>query len=162
MWANSGSCWIDSTGEWETGFLVGDSTNPFSFEQLGSTKYHPDPLEPIDNYWDNEDRSFAANILDHDYVGGHSISFRKQPTGLYTIDWTGKIALTNQGDFEFNHEFSVQASDVKFHGVRFPTRLKLSEARAELAKYVVDIDMFSIENYETDTRSFPEPRFVSA
>lgn len=160
LWANAGSCWIDSTGKWETGFLVGDSANPFSFDQLDSIKYYPDPLDPLETYWENEERSFAANILDHDYVGGHSIGFKKQATGLYAIDWTGKIAITNQGDFEFDHDFVVEASEVVFHGIRFPSKLDLSEARAELAKYVVDIDMFSIKTYQTDTRSFPEPRFV--
>ncbi|RIV20412.1 hypothetical protein DYU11_20405 [Fibrisoma montanum] len=157
MWANSGACWISSTDEWETGFLVGNSVEPFTFERLGNASYCPDPLE---GYWENEDRSFAAYILDHDFVCGHTIEFEKQESGLYAINWTGKVALSNEGDFEFKYNFLVKASEVKFDGVRFPARMTLDEAREELNRYVVNIDEFTVKNYQADTRYFPEPRFV--
>jgi hypothetical protein len=157
MWANSGACWISSTTEWATGFLVGSSQELFSFDLLDQAKYQTDP---IDKYWENEDRCFEAYILDHDYVGGHSIELKKQESGLYSVNWAGKIALLNSSDIEFDYDFLVEATDIKFDGIRFPEHLLIEEAKEELKKYVVDINQFKILSFHTDPRYLPEPRFV--
>lgn len=52
-------------------------------------------------------------LLGHDTVADHLIRFRRVAgTDRFDIDWSGKIALTYGGCWDFDHAFRVKLSAV--------------------------------------------------
>ncbi len=157
-WNNYHCCTIGpSQSSQVQGIRVSDGTTPFVFD-LPEYRFKVDPL-PIDWETFHETSAFGIYVLGHDSVANHDIALHsRQPDGSYTLDWTGKIALTYGGDTEFKHDFTARMTGVRFDSITlfyFDAQRakeyydidldpKLS-ARDYLAPFVADPDNFSFE-----------------
>jgi hypothetical protein len=117
-WNNYGSCWIGESGTSNTpGFVVSDGVTPFSFHEE-EYRFTVDPL-PIDWNAFVATQAFGTYLLGHDDVADHDIHLHsRQPNGTYTLDWTGRIALTYAGDDEFTYQFQAHVTGVRFREIR--------------------------------------------
>ena len=114
VWNNYHCCTIGpSQSSQVPGIRVADGSTPFAFD-LPEYRFAVDML-PID--WQNfhETSAFGIYLLGHDSVANHHIHLHsRQPDGSYTLDWTGKIALTYAGHENFAHDFSAHVTGVRF------------------------------------------------
>lgn len=114
VWNNYGSCRIGpSQSSQVQGIRVYSGSTPFVFD-LPEYRFSVDPL-PIDWNTFHETCGFSIYLLGHDAVASHDIHLHsRQPDGSYTLDWTGKIALTYSGGDEFKHAFKASVTGVRF------------------------------------------------
>ena len=140
-WKNYHNCTMSST-EWHYGgILVGTEDKNLDFENLESKTLVADKL-PLPEDWDFEDNSFYIYLLGHDSCADHKITFVKRHSfDTYDINWTGKIALTYVGNYNFNYEFSGTIENVKFTGFEFE-----NEISDTIGKYLINSDLFEIRD----------------
>jgi hypothetical protein len=158
VWNNYGSCRLGpSQSSQVSGIRVSDGSTPFVFD-LEEYRFSVDPL-PID--WDHfhDTVGFGVYLLGHDTVADHDIHLHsRQSDGSYTLDWTGRIALTYAGHTEFEHTFKAHVTGVRFeslmlfyfdagrakeyYGIDLDPHLS---ARDYIAPFVSDPDNFSFE-----------------
>jgi hypothetical protein len=99
------------------GSLFPTVLTPFSFHEE-EYRFTVDPL-PIDWNAFVTTQAFGTYLLGHDDVADHDIHLHsRQPNGTYTLDWTGRIALTYSGDDEFTYQFQAHATGVRFREIR--------------------------------------------
>lgn len=117
-WNNYGSCWVGESGSSNTpGFVVSDGIKPFSFHEE-EYRFSVDTL-PLD--WDTfvVTQAFGTYLLGHDAVADHDIHLHsRQSDGTYTLDWTGRIALSYVGDNEFKYGFHAHVTGVRFREIQ--------------------------------------------
>jgi hypothetical protein len=118
-WNNYGSCRIASSETSSTpGIPVSDGSKPFMFD-LEEYIFTADPL-PIDSIEDHPGTAaFGIYLLGHDSVADHRIHLHsRRPDGSYTVDWTGRVAMTYTGqDDAFQHEFRARVEGVRFDAI---------------------------------------------
>ena len=158
VWNNYHCCTIGpSQSSQVPGIRVADGSMPFAFD-LPEYRFAVDTL-PID--WQNfhETSAFGIYLLGHDSVANHHIDLHsRQPDGSYTLDWTGKIALTYAGHENFAHDFSAHVTGVRFDSLMlfyfdagrakeyFDIELDpVLSARDYIAPFVADPDNFVFE-----------------
>jgi hypothetical protein len=158
VWNNYHSCTLGPSHSSQVqGIRVSDGITPFVFD-LPEYRFNVDPL-PLDKTTFHETAAFRTYLLGHDTVANHDIALHsRQPDGTYTLDWTGKIALTYSGDDEFKYDFRAHVTGVKFdeitlfyfdvarakehYGIDLDPKLS---ARDYLAPFVADPDNFTFE-----------------
>jgi hypothetical protein len=135
VWNNYHSCTLGPSHSSQVqGIRVSDGTTPFVFD-LPEYRFKVDPL-PVDWTTFSQTSAFRTYLLGHDTVADHDIALHsRQPDGSYTLDWTGKIALTYFGDDEFKYDFHARVTGVKFN------EITLFYFDAERAKEYYDIDL---------------------
>ena len=98
-------------------------------------------------------------MLGYDSVANHDIRLHsRQADGSYTLNWTGKIALTYFGDDEFKYDFKAHITGVRFDKLSlfyvdvgrakkyFGIDLDPSQsARDYIAPFVTDPDNFTFQ-----------------
>jgi hypothetical protein len=118
-WNNYGSGWVASSATSSfPGIMVSDGSTPFLFDQ-DEYVFTADPL-PIDDIDDHPTKSaFGTYILGYDAVADHRIHLHSRQTdGSYTVDWTGRIALTYAGASDgFEHDFRARIEGVRFDAI---------------------------------------------
>jgi hypothetical protein len=115
-----------SATEWgdETGFLVG-RLSKFSLDRLSGREFLVDTL-PFENDDLDGARAFHIYLLGHDEVADHRIRFKRdKKTGLFDIEWEGKIALAYMGEHEFKHSFEAKIYSVEAPAIMNKRRLRL-------------------------------------
>lgn len=112
VWGNYHSC-ILSSSYWDNdGFRVCTKAD-YTPELLDGLELvlDPDP-EALEDF---EDLAFHIYLLGHDAVGKHKIRFdRIDETSRFRITWSGNIARTYVGDYEFKQDFSLVISSADF------------------------------------------------
>lgn len=141
VWGNYHACTMSSTYWHNGGILVGTIDNKLDFENLESKILTADKL-PLPEDFDHEDLSFYIYLLGHDSCADHKIKFvKKREFDVYDIVWTGKIANTYVGDYEFKHEFAANIENVKFSGFEFE-----GEISDNIENYLLNTNLFEIQN----------------
>jgi hypothetical protein len=138
VWCNYHSCTISST-KWVgngTGFLAGTKIAPLDFAKLGKKTFsfddNPEDLSPP--------RPFGIYLTGHDSVCGHRIRFKPEKSKTtFTIEWTGKIALSYGGSDEFKYSFQVSLSNVRFDGIQLPHNTSSFDAIALAEPFLRDV-----------------------
>jgi hypothetical protein len=121
VWNNYGRCRLGpSQSSQVPGIRVSDGSVPFEFG-LASYRFAVDRLPPDGNVdWEtfHETVGFGLYLLGHDAVADHDIHLHsRQADGSYTLDWSGRIALTYGGGTTFEHAFHAQVTGVKFDAI---------------------------------------------
>ena len=141
VWGNYHNCTISSTYWGELGGIrIDNSVNKFHFDNLLQTELSVDTL-PIEDNFDYEGLAFHIYLLGHDSCADHKLKFSKNEN--YDIEWTGKIALTYGGDYEFKYEFIGIIQNIKFDGFHFPNTWTI-----EKAKEIFDSKLSNFEEFE--------------
>jgi hypothetical protein len=75
---------------------------------------------------DSEDNFFNIYLLGHDSAAHHKLVFTMSPNNpkLVNIVWTGKIALSYSGDYDYEHDFIAYLYDVKLPKIAVKTECK--------------------------------------
>lgn len=143
VWENYHNCILSST-EWHYGgIVIGTPENKFDFSKLNSATLTSDLL-PLPEGFDFQDLAFHVYLLGHDSCSNNKITLNRNPDNTFEISWTGKIARTYYGDYEFKHDFEVNISNVKFDGIYFRYGLSVEENLKILESCTVDPSIFKI------------------
>lgn len=155
VWNNYGNARIGpSQSSQVQGIRVSDGSTPFVFD-LPEYRFTVDAL-PVNAETFHETAGFGIYLLGHDSVAHHDIRLHNRlPDGSYTLDWSGKIALTYSGGDEFKHDFRAHVTGVRFDtlmlfyfdvqrvkeycGIALDPKLS---ARDYIAPFVADADNF--------------------
>jgi hypothetical protein len=140
VWSNYHACTLSSSYWHEGGWVVGDDDAPLVFAELAERTFVvDDPASPGFALDDLEDRAFHIYLLGHDDVVDHRIRFAPDATtGLWTLDWRGRIALAYVGDDDHRHSFRVEATGLGFAGFRLGPDMSESEARSLVQRWCRD------------------------
>jgi hypothetical protein len=107
VWGNYHRCILASGG------IPVCSVAEFSTNLLDGYEAVVDPLPEAAGMAFNE-LAFQIYLLGHDSVADHRIRFvRRGGSDRFDIEWTGRIALTYAGDYEFRHDFKARIIDVQ-------------------------------------------------
>lgn len=140
-WSNYGSCVIDGWGYGGTGFVAFGPGERFDFDALAFKRFHvdPSPKEVL------MDPSFRIYLQGHDDVADHHIRFgARQPDNHFSLEWSGKIALTYSGnDDTFCHEFHARFDRLSLGKVYLPANSE-QEAREFLQAQFREPECFEI------------------
>jgi len=119
VWNNYGSCAITPSATSNfPGIAVSGERTPFVFDQ-DEYLFTVDPLPIDDRTTYPAHAAFGIYLLGHDAVADHRIHLHdRQPGGSYTVDWTGRIALTYAGDGDgFAYAFRAHAKGVRLDAI---------------------------------------------
>lgn len=142
-WSNYHACRLSSNA-----WVVGTDREPLSFAGLSERTFVvDDPSSPDFDVDDLDDgRTFHIYLLGHDDCADHRIRFSHDgDSGLWRLDWHGRIALAYVGDYEFLHEFRVEAAELAFAGFELPAGLAEAEARALLTRWCPDVGELTLD-----------------
>ena len=147
VWGNYHNCTMSSTYWSGNGIIVGTKENKLYFNKLIGKTLTADPL-PQANETDNEDLAFNIYLLGHDDCANHKITFYKKfDKSTFAIDWSGNIALSYAGDYEYKYFFKATIEKVKFEGISFDRELTRLENEKLLKMYLADfVDFEVIDN----------------
>ncbi len=141
-WKNCRSCTLSSTFGHLGGIKIDCEKEKFDFESLHDSTLIADPL-PLADDFELDDLAFHIYLLGHDSAADHSIKFSRQTNNKFDLEWTGKIALTYVGNYDFKHEFIALIENVEFDGFYFPKGMT-----NETAQNIFSKKLANIENYE--------------
>jgi len=135
VWGNYHACSLSST-KWDIGgFLVGTEQKKFDFGKMDNLFFHLDKLPRPEDFDYDEDLPFSIYLLGHDDCADHQISFSKNSSNKFDIEWKGKIALAYSGDYDFNHEFYAFIENILLEEIYYPEAMSEEEAIESLKKY---------------------------
>jgi hypothetical protein len=111
VWNNFNKCTISSMDSPQGGFKVcalGDYSPAFVD---GLVVQVDSGLSRIE---ESDDLAFSIYLLGHDAVACHEIQFVQKESGLFDIEWRGKIALTYVGESALDHGFVARIKNAPF------------------------------------------------
>jgi len=128
VWGNYHSCKMSSTfwGGDKKGIKIKSKDEKLNFDDCLNSALCIDTI-PLEDDFDYEDLAFNIYLLGHDSCGNHKLVFIKKENG-YDIEWTGKIALTYSGSYDFEYDFIANMQDVKFEGFYYPKSWTMEKA----------------------------------
>lgn len=146
VWGNYHSCKISSTywGEENKGIRINNNSEKLNFDNCIKNELTVDKI-PLDADYDYEDLAFNIYLLGHDSCANHKIIF-KENVNSYGIEWTGKIALTYGGDYNFSYDFIAHIHNVKFDGFYYPKTWTLEKAKEIFHKNIEDFGNYEFIN----------------
>ncbi len=92
--------------------------------------------------------AFNVYLLGHDSVADHAITFGQQHGPLqYSVEWTGKIALTYAGrkDFEYTFVANISRAELSLIEVSFDID-EDDEARELFSRYVGEAEQYELHD----------------
>ena len=120
--------------------MFGNETNKLDFDNLESKTIKVDNLDEPSKFHRDEP-SFGTYLLGYDSLADHKIIFvKKHSSSIYDIEWSGKIALTYSGDYEFKHHYFARIEKAKFEGFSFEGEI----TDEEISKYLVNTQLFEV------------------
>lgn len=137
VWNNYHQCKLSSTFWGGSGITVTNGSGPFDFSKLQQIVLTADPL-PLEEDWDPDDLSFGIYLLGHDSCADHRIAVDRISGNAFNIHWTGKIAQTYAGNYDFDHHFEVNLMAKTFDGIHYPKTWTQEQAREQLSKLVTN------------------------
>ena len=135
VWRNYHNCILSSTYWQDGGILMGTADKKLDFNALDGLAIVGDPLPRDENGDPDEYPPFGIYLLGHDDAADHRISFKKNDLGSFDLLWTGKIALTYAGDFQFKYEFRTEIKQVELQDLEAPESLSEDEVEDSLRKF---------------------------
>lgn len=139
-WGNYHRCTLSSTYWDNPGIQVGSADHPFDFLSIDQQPILVDSLDTLD--YDFEKNALHIYLMGHDAVADHRISFERKAEHLFSLNWTGKIALAYVGSEEFRYDFQTKITDAKFTGFRIPRDLDHDAATRVLNQFVTDPSIY--------------------
>jgi hypothetical protein len=100
---------------------------------------------PLEDDMDIEDLAFDIFLLGHDSCADHNIVFTKNGNA-YDITWTGKIALSYAGDYDFKYNFTLLIEAVSFGGFHYPQAWSQEKATQLFKKHLAGFENYSFED----------------
>lgn len=142
VWDNYHQCILSST-YWsdEKGILLSEGEKPFSFSSLEGKQFTLDPL-PLSDETTEEELAFSIYLLGHDVCANHRLVFTAVNNGVYDIKWSGTVALTYGGFYDYIHEFNTHIPDATFDGFYYPKTWTVEEATVRFKKILADFDQY--------------------
>ena len=98
-----------------------------------------------------DDHAFHIYLTGHDAVASHDIVIERQENGLFSLRWSGLIALAYIGQNDFKHRFRAEARDVAFRGFQIckdePSSAASSPAKARglASRFIKGADQLRFE-----------------
>lgn len=139
-WRNYGSCVIEAWWNDCRGFVGFAAGEKFDFASLANRSYHIDPCPR--GLWD--ENAFSLYLMGHDSVADHRIRFGpRQPDNRFSLDWSGKIALTYSIGEDYDYDFQAWFDSVSLSQVFLPAKSE-SEARTLLQAHFQEPELFDI------------------
>lgn len=151
VWNNYHKCTLSSRAWHQDGIIITVSERKFSFSHLDKLTLIADPF-PLDQDWNPEELAFGIYLLGHDSCADHKIEILRMTGNEFRINWTGKIALTYSGHYEFEYEFEAHLNNVLFDGIFYPKEYTKEQAQALLANVVTDAGQY--EFVDLNPKSF--------
>ena len=126
VWQNFGRCRVESSNA-----QIGSASQRYDLTNLMQGRLEFEKGRKIVADQENDLNAFTCYILGHDSVADHDISFSESidSPGHFDIKWTGAIALSYIGDYNFEHRFRVELNNVPFLGIKGPRYQELREVR---------------------------------
>lgn len=126
LWHNFGSCTIESSNA-----QIGNVSQKYDLTtlMLGRLEFEKDRKVVPDQ--ENALNAFTCYILGHDSVSDHEITFSDtiDSPGHFDIKWTGAVALSYVGNYNFEHRFRAELNNVAFLGIKGPRYQELREVK---------------------------------
>lgn len=143
VWANYHKCKLSSTfwEEQDKGILIKHTNETLDFDTYIQKELTANKL-PLPDDFDYEDLAFNIYLLGHDSCANHNITILKKEKA-YNIEWTGKLALTYAGSYDFEYDFVAHIENVKFEGFHYPKSWTLEKATDAFSRSIVNFG-----NYE--------------
>ncbi|ABQ05932.1 hypothetical protein [Flavobacterium johnsoniae] len=153
VWENYHNCILSST-EWHSGGIVmGTPENKFDFSKFNHETLTANKL-PLGDNFDFQDLAFYIYLLGHDSCCDHEIVLNRNADNTFEISWTGKIARTYYGDYEFKQSFEANISKVKFDGIYFCYGLSEEENWKILQNCTVDPSIFRVSGEKFEVLNY--------
>lgn len=156
VWYNHGGCMISSSIHEACGFQIATNENRLSMQALSGRTFvvdsNPDPFAVP--------QPFGLSLTGHDWLGLNCIRFvRDVPADTWTIEWSGRIAITAYGDYECKYGFHTTLKSVPFGGItHFPQGCLQNEAWKMASSYLNNNSAWNIENIDGCFRMLPNYR----
>ena len=156
VWHNYHSCTLSSTFWGAPGIHAGTKDAPLDFEQLTSREFRADSTPPGfsgEFPWlpEGQPPAFGLYLLGHDTCADHLVKFtHRLDADLFAIQWSGRIALTYAGDYEFRYRFEVPEVRAQFGGIFLPKETRSEDAKRLIQPYVANVE--SLRLTEEDGR----------
>lgn len=151
VWGNYHKCTLSSTYWGDNSGIRLDGEEKLHLEGLqGLTlrantlppNYDPEDVEEDDDgdeYGMEGPPAFHVYLLGHDSVADHAITFtEKFGFAEYAINWTGKIALSYFGEYDYRYDFKIQIARAKLQYIKVPEDCDETKARELLAQAIVE------------------------
>jgi hypothetical protein len=141
VWNNYHKCRLSSGN----GIRIAAPGQLCDFSQWDTLTLTADPV-PLADDWDPDDLAFDIYLLGHDSCADHRIQIKRLKENEFRIHWSGKIALTYKGEYEFRYEFEANLDQVGFDGIYYPKEYTQQQAGALLATLVVNPEQFEFKD----------------
>lgn len=161
VWCNYHACTLSSTNwadEGSTGLPVGSPDRPWSWASLAAELTADPAAEGAEVDFDRTP-AFRIYLTGHDSVADHRVRIRPAggTPGLFTVDWTGRIALSYAGDDHLKHTFRAVVKDVPFEGFAVAEDLDADEARRLFVAACRDAGAFELHPTARGRSFIPRP-----
>ena len=138
VWNNYHSCNIDGV------ILRATPGNPISLESLESSVHHIDPLpEALERFVEDE-LEFSIYLLGHDSVADHRIELGELSEAGYPMKWTGRIALSYSGEYDFDYAFALESTLKPLSRVWYPQEWDDAKAEEVLSDLMREAEKFRL------------------
>ncbi|AWK05025.1 hypothetical protein HYN56_12620 [Flavobacterium crocinum] len=127
VWENFHRCTMSSTFWGDNGIKINTKSEKVSFNDLIKEALLADTF-PLDDDYDYDDVAFGIYLLGHDSCANHRIQITPTTPNRFDIDWSGKIALTYVGNYEFKYDFKLHLENVEFDGFYYPKTWSVEKA----------------------------------
>lgn len=127
VWGNYQNCIISSTFWGNDGIKINKLSQKAMFNDFIKEPLIVDPF-PLNDDFEYDELAFGIYLLGHDSCANHKITITPNIENNYNIEWTGKIALTYSGDYEFDYDFILKVQNIVFDGFYYPKTWSLEKA----------------------------------
>jgi hypothetical protein len=155
LWMNSYNCTLSST-EWKEegskGLFLGDAARPFRWSGLAASEFTADAVGAGAKYDDSRPPAFWVYLTGHDGVADHRFRFRPtEEHAAYDIEWTGRVALVEAGQYGLDHSFRAGIQNARFMGFAVSKELDIARAVSQFRRACGDPHLFNLSR-NTDPR----------
>jgi len=137
-WNNYHSCNIDGV------ILRATPGDPVSIDSLESSIHVIDPLPGAIDKFMEDDLEFSIYLLGHDSVSDHRFEFGTPSDFGLPMKWTGRIALSYSGEYDFDYAFALETTLKSLERVWYPEDWDDEEAQKILTSLLKEADQFLI------------------
>lgn len=138
VWNNYHACSIDGA------LLESDGSSLISLDSLARSIIQIDQLPEALNRANEDELTFNIYLLGHDDVADHTIELGALENNSYPIKWSGKVALSYSGDYEFKYGFTLSGLLNRLERIWYPDEWSDAKAIETLAKMLKEHEKFKI------------------
>lgn len=162
VWTNYHKCLLSSTywGIPNKGVRISEPSQKLDLDAFLQNSLSVDPFPfketlNLENFG-YEDLAFNMYLLGHDSCAGHVLTFSRTSGNTYNLHWTGKIALTYAGSFDFKYDFEAALQDVVFDGFHYPEHWPSEKAATAFKDVLANFETyeFVLLGLESDKKQY--------